>query len=556
MPEGQLHIDELLEQLVRRAGEVVAARDGLRKLLAANGSITGELSLPLVLRRVVEAACDLTDARFGAIGVIGSDGTLEQFIHVGMDQADVDAIGALPKGNGLLGTLIAHPEPVRLTDIGADERSSGFPAHHPPMNSFLGVPIKLRDAVYGNLYLTESRMGAFTEEDTELAVTLAGTAAIAIENARLYRDSQRRQDWLEASTEITRRLMTRPGESALHDIADKVMTMADADVVTVVLPVGDGVRLRIEVATGVGATELIGRVYAQADTLSQAAIDSGQPIRITTANNTEELRVHLSDVVEVGPVIALPLTGSGAPRGAMLAGRLVGRPAFSPAELDMAGTFAGHAAMALELADARRTQDRLTLLEDRDRIARDLHDHVIQRLFAAGLTVQSVLSGRVADSSDRLNRVVTDIDDTIRQIRTSIFALQTHPSGQTTVRAQLLRTVDEVSTTMDPAPRIRFAGAIDTMVGPELAEDLRAVLREALSNVARHACARSVEVDLVLDHGWLTLDVVDDGVGPGTSARNSGLANMRHRAERRDGRFTLEPGPQQGTHLQWKVPIE
>lgn len=550
-----LHIDELLEQLVSRAGEVVAARDGLRKLVAANGSILGELSLPEVLRRVVESACDLTRARYGALGVIGSDGTLEQFIHVGIDSADVAAIGPLPTGHGLLGTLIAHPEPITLIDLGADDRSYGFPEHHPPMHSFLGVPIKLRDEVYGNLYLTESLDGQFTSEDSELAVSLAGTAAIAIENARLFRDSQRREDWLEASTRITARLLTRPVDNALRDIADQVHTLADADVVIVVLPVGDGQQLRIEVAVGQGESELTGRVYADDDTLSQAAIDTELPIRIAIANDAANLRVHLSDVVKVGPVIALPLTGSGKPRGALLAGRLVGRSPFSLAELDMAATFAAHAAVALELADARTAHERVTLLEDRDRIARDLHDHVIQRLFAAGLTVQSVLSGRAINSTDRLSRVVDDIDETIRQIRSSIFALQTKPDGESTVRSQLLRTVEEVATTMDRPPRIRFSGPIDTLVPTEVIHDLRAVLCEALTNVARHAGAGSVEVDLAVADGHLTLDVVDDGVGIGTPVRSSGLANMRYRAERHDGLLVLRAGKTKGTHLQWKIPL-
>jgi signal transduction histidine kinase len=552
----RLHIEELLEQLMDRAGEVVAARDGLRKLLTANDSIMGELSLPSVLRRVVESACELTDARFGALGVIAADGSLEQFIHVGIDPADVPAIGPLPKGHGLLGALIAHPEPINLTDLSADPRSSGFPAHHPPMSSFLGVPIKLRDEVYGNLYLTESKSGGFTKEDAELAVSLAGTAAIAIENARLFRDSQRRQDWLEASTSITRRLLTKPVENALTDIAEQVLVLAGADVVIVVLPVGDQKQLRIEVATGAGATDLAGRTYPDNGTLSQAAIETGQAIRIASANSAQDLRVHISDVVKVGPVIALPLTGSGLPRGALLAARLTGSSAFSLAELDMAATFAGHAAVALELADARAVGDRLMLLEDRDRIARDLHDHVIQRLFAAGLTVQSVLSGRIPDSADRLSRVVDDIDETIRQIRTSIFALQTQPTGAVSIRAQLLKTLDEVAMTMDNDPRMRFSGAIDTLVEPEILDDLQAVLRESLTNAARHAKASSIEVEVRIVEGWLTLEVIDDGIGIGVPVRSSGLANLEHRALQRGGRFRASPGPVCGTILSWTIPLD
>ncbi|SDO71788.1 Histidine kinase-, DNA gyrase B-, and HSP90-like ATPase [Nakamurella panacisegetis] len=550
----KLHIDELLEQLVSRAGEVVAARDGLRKLLTANSSIVGELSLPEVLRRVVQSACDLTGARYGALGVIGQDGTLEQFIHVGMDPELVDSIGPLPKGKGLLGALIAHPEPITLLELGADPRSSGFPANHPPMSSFLGVPIKLRGEVYGNLYLTENETGQFTAEHTDLAVSLAATAAIAIENARLFRDSQRRQDWLEASTEITRRLLTRPVDNALDDIAEQVKVMAEADVVIVVLPVGDGARLRIEVATGQGAAELTGRVYPDAGTLSQAAIDTGQPIRIARVDKADNLRVHIADVVRIGPVIALPLTGSGRPRGALLAARLAGRTAFSLAELDMAATFAGHAAVALELADARAVGERLALLEDRDRIARDLHDHVIQRLFAAGLTVQSVLSGSLPNRADRLTRVVDDIDETIRQIRTSIFALQT-PRSTASARTQLLATLDEIAPTMRAEPHIRFVGPIDTVVAAELFDDVQAVLREALSNAARHSDADLVDVDLRVADGWLTLVVSDTGIGIGEPTRNSGLGNMKARATRRNGHFNTSPGPDGGTVLTWAVPL-
>lgn len=553
--EIRLHIDDLLGQLLSRTSEVLTARDGLRKLLSANKSILGELSLPSVLTRVIEAAADLVGARYGALGVIGPDGRLEQFIHVGIPAGDVAAIGLLPKGRGLLGALIAHPEPIRLSDLGADPRSSGFPAHHPPMKSFLGVPIKLRDEVYGNLYLTESRAGEFTEDDTELVVSLAGTAAIAIENARLFAETRRRQDWLQASTEITRRLLTSSDHDALRDIAEQVKIMADADLVTVVLPSDEPGYLRTAVATGQNEHQLTGQTYPMEGTLSLAAILSGDPIRITSAQQADNLSVFVAGTVPVGPVIALPLTGSGRPRGALLAARLVGRPVFSLAELDMAATFAGHAAVALELADARQAQDRLNLLEERDRIARDLHDHVIQRLFAAGLTVQSVLSGPSTTAAERLSRVVDDIDDTIRQIRTSIFALQRSSDEQVSVRGRLLQTIDEVADMLQQAPQIRFAGPIDTIVRTELVGDLVAVLRESLTNVARHADAPSVDVDVAVVGPDLVVDVTDTGVGMGLSHRRSGLDNLRQRAERRGGRFLIEPAPERGTHLQWTVPL-
>ncbi len=553
--DAALRIDELLEQLLNRIGEVVAARERLRKLLSANRSILSELSLPAVLRRVVECACDLLGARYAALGVIGSDGNLEQFIHTGMSADRVAAVGALPQGKGLLGALITDPRPISLADLRSDPRAGGFPPHHPDMRSFLGVPIRLRDEVYGNLYLTESHTGEFTEEDTELLISLAGTAAIAIENARLFQDSRRRQDWLQASTEITRRLMTEDDSAALGDIAEQVKVMADADVVTVVLPHGLN-QLRVEVATGQGAADLTGLVYDLDHTLSQAAIETGEPIRLSGASNSRNLRVHLAEVVKGGPVMALPLSGSGATRGVLVVGRLPGRSAFSLSELDMAATFAGHAAVALELSDARAAADRLSLLEERDRIARDLHDHVIQRLFATGLTVQSVVAGRAPDSIAKLSRVVDDIDDTIRQIRTSIFALHGAPAGvPSTVRAHLMGIVDAVAATMDTPPRIKFAGPIETLVSATLLDNVQAVMREALTNIARHSRADNVEVELTVADGWLTLELNDNGVGIGQATRRSGLDNMRHRAESLGGRFELASAPQKGTSLKWTAPL-
>ncbi len=556
----RLRLDELLEELVSRAGEVLAARDALRKLLTANRAIMGELSLPDVLTRVIEAACQLVGARYGALGVLGADGKLVQFVHTGMDPDQVSAIGPLPRGRGLLGALIIEPTPIRLTNIGDDPRSVGFPAHHPPMHSFLGVPIRLRDAIYGNLYLTESLSGAFTEEDTELVTALAGTAAIAVENARLYEEAQRRQQWLQASTEITQRLLTSPGDDAMAMIADQVREMADADVVTVVLPTGAD-RLTVAAASGDGREELQGLTYPREQTLSQLAIDTGEAVRLVQRGDESMPLVHLNDVLQVGPVMALPLVGSGRARGALLVGRLDGRTPFSVAELDMAATFAGHAAVALELADARSAKDRVALLEDRDRIARDLHDHVIQRLFAAGLTLQSMIGavGRAKTpdqtAADRLTTVVEDIDDTIRQIRTTIFALQAPSTDTASLRTRLLGLIDGMASSAGLTPEVRFAGPVDTAVSEPVAEDLLAVVREALANVAKHAAAKRVSVTVAVRDDAVTVDVVDDGSGPGSSTRRSGLANLDERATARGGSFKLSAGQTGGSTLSWSAPI-
>ncbi len=559
----RLELDQLLIQLVDRAQDVIAAQGRLRGLLTANKMIIGDLTLPVVLRRIVEAACQLVRARYGALGVLAPGGGLEEFVHVGIDDETAARIGPLPSGKGLLGALIDDPRPVRLRTMSDDIRSAGFPAHHPPMSSFLGVPIRVRDEVFGNLYLTESEAGEFTAEDEELVTALAATAGIAIENARLFEKAELRQDWLQASTQITRQLLSVEGEEPLRLIARQARQVAAADIVTVVLPTADG-RLRVEVAAGARADELTGIVYPVENTLVGLAFESGRPVLVGDVTQEPRFHVHLSDVLHVGPVIVLPLVGTQRNRGALVVGRMHGRHLFDEADLDMATTFANHAAVALELADARADQQRVALLEDRDRIARDLHDHVIQRLFAAGLTVQSVASGLGADArAERLDRVVTDIDDTIRQIRTSIFQLR-GPLGPSTgtVRATLLQVVAEVDTMLSFEPRVRFSGPIDAVVPEAVVDDLAAVTREALTNVARHAHASQAEVSLAASATEAVLEVVDDGVGIGDVERRSGLANLRERAERRGGDLRIttgtpqdSPSDRKGTRLQWTIPL-
>lgn len=553
----QLGLGELLDQLISRAQDVRDVQGKLSGLLAANAAITGQLDLPTVLRQIVRAACELVDARYGALGVIGPDGGLEQFVYEGIDAETAARIGALPKGHGLLGALIDDPHPIRLSRIADDARSVGFPPYHPPMNSFLGVPIKVRESVFGNLYLAGRRSGDFTAGDEELISAVAATAGIAIENARLYEEAGRRQRWSQASTEVTQQLVAYSGEDPLSVIARNVQDLADADVVTVVLPSSAPGELMVEVATGLAADRMTGMCYATERSVAGAAIDTAEPILIGHVDRQSEFTLHMLELVAVGAVMALPLAGSSKPRGCLLVARLSGRRGFSRNDLEMATSFANHAAVALELADARSDQQRMVLLEDRDRIARDLHDHVIQRLFAAGLTVQS-LQTREQDRStaDKLSRVVSDLDDTIRQIRTSIFDLRGSLSPlSATVRSELLEVTAEQSAQLGFEPTVRFAGPVDTLVDPSLADELAAVLREALSNVARHARAASVEILLEVAPTRLCLQVRDDGTGLSDTGRRSGLANLQQRAVRRGGSMTVTGSPEEGTQLRWQIAL-
>jgi signal transduction histidine kinase len=560
----RLELDELLTQIIVRAEEVLATQGRLRGLLAANRTITADLTLPTVLRRIVEAGCQLVRARYGALGVVAPDGGLAEFVHVGLDERTVGRIGHLPEGKGLLGALIDDPRTIRLRSIEDDPRSVGFPPHHPPMTSFLGVPVLVRGKVFGNLYLTERIDGGeFTADDEELVAALAATAGVAIENARLYEQSQRRQDWLQASAKITRQLLSAEGEEPLHLIAREARQIADADVVTVVLPTESRERMMVEVAAGRAADELTGMSYPIEHTLTGLALSSGHPVLVGDADDSD-YDSHLSEVLPVGPVMVLPLVGTVDTRGALVIARLRGRNRFDDADLDMATTFANHAAVALELADGRENQQRMILLEDRDRIARDLHDHVIQRLFAAGLAVESVAARPGSDETSlRLRRVVTELDETIRQIRTSIFQLRGPMTAEVgTTRSAVLSVVSELEPILGFEPRVTFAGPVDLAAPDASVDDLIAALREALTNVARHAKAGCVDVAVAATTDSLVLEVTDDGVGIGDGSRWSGLANLRARAEHHGGTFTIGPIAQppkdnyrQGTLLRWTIPL-
>ena len=362
-------------------------------------TVGSDLDLPSVLRHIVESAADLVDARYGALGVLDDSGTsLAQFITVGLDDETYDRIGPLPKGHGILGLLIREPRPIRLPDLAEHPDSYGFPPHHPPMKSFLGVPVRVRDQVFGNLYLTDKTTGeVFTDIDEELVIGLAAAAGVAIENARLH------------------------------------------------------------------------------------------------------LRVR-----------------------------------------------------------------ELALLEDRERIARDLHDTVIQRLFATGLRLQG--AARLAERPEVCERILASVDDldlTVKHIRTAIFGLEASRRAGGGLRSRVLSLASESAGALGFEPHILFDGSLDT-VAEDRAVEVLAVLREALTNVARHAGARRADVEVSADAD-LVLRVTDDGRGLGPSGSGvagperrpgaKGLANMEARAARLGGSVLVKPGPEGGTVVEWRVPL-
>lgn len=553
----RLELDQLLGQLVERATEVIATQGRLRGLLRANQLVNGDLALPVLLRHIVDAARELVGARYAALGVNSRTGGLAQFVHVGMPPATVASIGDLPHGKGLLGALVEDPVPIRVRCIADDPRSSGFPDHHPPMDSFLGVPIRVRGEVFGNLYLCESSNGEFSAEDEDLVTALAATAGVAIANARLYDVARERQKWLSASATITRRLLSTDPGDPLQLVVDLALDVARADMVAVALPTADGEALRVDVAVGSGADDLVGVRIPVAGSLCGRVLTTGLAVRDSWPRSGPGLGSAVSAQLALDPVLIVPLVGTRQVNGVLIAARLHERATFTDDDLDMVGGFANQASLALELTEARIEQQRAALADDRDRIAADLHDHVIQRLFAAGLSLQSVAKqvGTGTAAGERIAENITNLDQTISQIRTTIFQLHRVTGAVASgLRGRVLDVLSDVTPALGFSPETRFAGPLQSSVPDDVGEDLVAVLREALSNIARHANARSAAVDISV-RDELTLRVVDDGVGIPTGTRRSGLANMAARAERHGGSLQVARGDRAGTELSWTVPI-
>jgi len=557
----QLKLDELLEELQARIDAARGTQDRIYSLLEAVLSVGRELDLEQALHSIVEAATTLVDARYGALGVIGPGGTsLSAFHTVGVSVEQIAEIGALPEGHGILGEVIRHPEPLRLEKISQHPASYGFPAHHPPMDSFLGVPIRVRDQVFGNLYLTEKRGGVqFDEEDESVLSTLAAAAGVVIDNARLYEEARLRERWLLANAEISHSLMSGSARTdALRLIAERARELMGSALAAVAMPMAATESLTVEIAVGVDAEDHRGLVLPLSGTLMGLAFSRAAPVVSDDVQEDERISPEPPRFQGLGPAVAVPIgTGDGGVRGVVLVSREVGAPVFSGTETEKLQGFAAQAAIAMELAERRKDAEQIAVLQDRDRIARDLHDLAIQRLFATGMTLQSV--GRFIEhpeAAERVLRAVDDLDDTIKIIRSTIFGLRSHTStADAGLRARVVDVVGEKTPVLGFTPSVRTEGLLDTNVPLEIADHIVAVLSEALTNIARHAHAKRAQVALATDGREVTLTVADDGVGIPPDCRHSGLRNMAERAERLGGKLDVSSHDGGGATLHWRVPL-
>jgi signal transduction histidine kinase len=519
--------------------------------------VGSDLELATVLHRITEAAADLADARYAALGVLGEDGSVAEFVAVGIDEHTRAALGAPPRGHGVLGLLVREPQALRLDDLGQHPASVGFPAGHPPMTTFLGVPVRVRDEVFGNLYLTEKRGGGpFDAQDEAVVSALAAAAGVAVENARLYDAARAREGWLQASAEVSTTLLSGTDvEDVLKLLARRARELSGAGGAFVALPITDR-HLLVEVIDGEPGVS-VGAAFDVEQSACGRVLQSGEVLSMAGPDATTLLGGG-----EAAAVIVVPLGPPEATRGVLGLTICAGQTPVGAASLAELRQFATHATVALQVAERRRDAERLTVLEDRDRIARDLHDLVIQQLFATGMQLESAVRlVERPEAAERLRRAVDDLDTTIREIRSTIYGLQSTSVEQPpSLRARLLHVIDAGAGQLAFAPAMRLSGLVDTAVPPAVAEHLLAVVRESLSNVARHAEATQVDVRLEVHSGddgaSLRLVVQDDGRGlPAEPPQRSGLANLADRAAQLGGNCVVRGRPSGGVEVIWEVPL-
>lgn len=544
-----------------RFDELAAARDQTEKLLRVIAEIGAGLDLDATLHRIISAARELTSAPYGALAVRDRHANLISFVHEGMDAETVRRIGHHPVGKGLLSLSLLDTPALRMDDLTAHPAAAGFPEHHPAMRAFLAVPITIRGAVFGNLYLThvdEARV--FSDADEMAARALAFAAAVAIDNAQVFERERMSVKWIEASREITTALLSRtePHRRPMQLIAERACALTDAEQAIVLVPADPGEpgnpevdTLVVSAAVGLPAADVLGQRVPVRGSTSGAVFKSGEPLI------TDEFRYPIQAFTDAGrrPAIVMPLRARDEVVGVIAIARGTEQPPFDESYLDLVRDFATHAAIALALAAAREDARQLAVLADRERIAHDLHDHVIQRLFAAGMDLQGTLArARSPEVADRLNRTLDDLQTIIEEIRTTIFALRSPAAVAGDFRHRIQRVIAELTENRDLVTTVRMDGPM-TAVGAELAEHAEAVTAEAVSNAVRHSGASRLTVQIgVAD--MFTLDVIDNGRGIAAgNTRRSGLANMTRRAEQLGGSCEISSPPGGGTRVHWTAPL-
>lgn len=532
-------------------------RDRKDALLEAGLTLASELSLPIVLQRIVDLAAQITDARYGALGVIAADGTLSEFVTTGISARQRRAIGALPTGRGVLGLLLQEPRAVRITNIADHPQSVGFPPNHPPMHSFLGAPVRALGRVYGNVYLAEKRGGGdFTKEDEEALEVLATQAGVAVANASLYDEVHTRERWLAALRDITNLVLGGEEGSLLESIAEHARGLVEADAATITTLTDDGPDLSIVAAAGAGAGELLGQPVPVEGSISGRVMTDGETLMFDDVSAETAAYQPVVQLGHHGPAVFVPLRVPGAVKGTLMVTNLKGRRRFDERDCRLVETFADAASVAIDYDRVQAEVRRLGLMEERERIAKELHDGIIQSLFAVGMSLQAtaLMSGS-NDVSSRIEHAVEELDHVIRDLRNYIFGLRPGILADRQLEQALHTLGEEMQERSGEKVDVRVDAALAARLSSRSAEIVQ-LTREALSNVARHASATHAVVTLERNGSTALLTVEDDGVGfvPERSTAGNGLRNMRERAAALGGTLEITGRAGKGTALRIAFP--
>jgi two-component system sensor histidine kinase DevS len=542
---------------------VSGQRDHRDLLLEAGLALSSERSLPAILQRIVELASQLTGARYGAIGVLGPRGGISQFVYTGITPEQHAAIGHLPVGKGILGALIEDARPLRLRDLHSDPRSAGFPPNHPPMRSFLGAPVTARGRVFGNIYLTEKRDAAeFDAEDERALVVLAAQAGVALENAHLYEELEARVQRMDALHAIVTAIMRGDDSDVVVGlVARHARALLQADLASMAVPSRDHRHLTVLTADGAEAESMIGEVFPLEGSVSGDAITGGHLVVLQDAAADDRIAQPIVRSGVFGPALFVPLAARGEPFGTLLLARRRGAQPFEVGEVRLAEVFAGQAAVVLEQARLQHEVHRLETLEERERIARELHDGTIQSLFTVGLGLQGTASlAAEPEVVQRLHGAVEELDRVIRDLRNYIFGLEPGVLAE----RQLGRALEDMVEEFQHRTGVVAIAEIDPHAAGALAQDAAEVVqlvREALSNVGRHAAAATCRVSLNRDPDAdvVQLEIDDDGRGfdeTVVKGTGRGLGNLRQRTARLGGRAEIVSVPGEGTTVRVAIPVQ
>ncbi len=527
-------------------------------LLEAGLTLVSELSLPIVLQRIVDLAAQVTDARYAALGVIGPRDTVVEFVTTGISAQQRRAIGALPTGRGLLGLLIREPAAVRIKNIADHPQSAGFPPNHPPMRSFLGAPIRAMGRVFGNIYLADKRTeDEFSDEDERLLVVLATQAGVAIANASLYAEIKSRESWLDALRDLSSKVLAGADQASLmNTVAEHARDLANADAATIVSVSPVPGELLVAAAVGARSSEMRGQTLPAEGSISGGVMKSGRSLAFDDVSTDSRAYQPVVRLGRHGPAVFVPLRVPGGATGTLMVVRLKGGQPFDESSRRLVETFADQASVVIDYGKAQADLRRLGLMDERERIAKELHDGIIQSLFAVGMGLQGTAALAVSPATaQRIEAAVEELDRVIRDLRNYIFGLRPGILADRQLDQALQLLGEEIQARAHASVEVQVDAALAATLYARSA-DIVQLTREALSNVARHAHARRAKVVLSRKGSKAVLMIADDGIGfdPKGDSPGNGMRNLRVRAAALGGTLEISSGTGKGTRLRVTFP--